>query len=212
MPTASLDRIVTARKSIPLRFAATLLLQAGLILTVPAQAVYTHLTGKPIVLQTMPVDPYNLLQGYHLTFSYQIANLETLEQLPGWETIAPQLNPQPKAGDGSSTLDAPITRFFVILQSPDRVTEPPQFWKPVAVSDRYPDRLTPNQTAIQGVYQQGTIRYGLETYYIPEDQQVELNQQLRQVGQASIRVEAKVGANGHSVPLGFWVDRVRYQF
>ena len=205
-------RIVSIRKSIPLRFAATLLIQAGLIATIPAQAVYTHLTGKPIVLQTLPVDPYNLLQGYHLTFSYQIANLQTLEKLPGWETIAPQLNPQPKAGDSSSTLDLPSTSFYVILQSPDQITQPPQPWKPVAVSDRYPARLEPNQTAIQGIYQQGTVRYGLETYYIPEDQQVDLNQQLQQVGQASIQVEAKVGAKGHSVPLGFWVDQERYQF
>jgi uncharacterized membrane-anchored protein len=212
MHTAPLERIFTARKSIPLRFAATLLVQAGLILAIPAQAVYTHLTGEPIVLQTMPVDPYNPLQGYYLTFRYTIANLQTLETLPGWETIAAQLQPQPRSGDGSSTLDVPTTSFYVILQSPEQVTQPPQPWKPIAVSDRYPDRLEPNQAVIQGIYRQGTVRYGLETYYIPEDQQVELNQQLRQVGQAAIQVEAKVGADGHAVPLGFWVDRERYQF
>lgn len=216
MHTAPLKQLIEpvqkAQKSVPLRFAAMLLLQAGLILAIPAQAVYTHWTGKPIVLQTLPVDPYNPLQGYHLTFSYAIANLQTLEKLPGWKTIAPRLDPQPKVGDGSSTLDAPATRFYVVLQSPDRSTRPPQPWKPVAVLDRYPDRLESNQVAIQGIYRQGAVRYGLETYYIPEDQQLELNQQLRQLRSGSIQVEAKVGTDGHAVPLGFWVDRDRYQF
>lgn len=212
MQTVPLQQIQTAKKSIPLRFAAALLIQAGLILIIPAQAVYTHLTGKPIVLETLPVDPYNPLQGYSLTFSFPIANVQTLEKLPGWETIASRIDTQSKPGDGSSMLDRPTTSFYVILQSPDKETQPPQPWKPVAVSDRYPDRLAANQVAIQGVYQQGTVRYGLETYYIPEDQQVPINEQLRQVGQESIKVEAKVGADGQAVPVSFWLDRDRYQF
>ena len=52
------------------RFWAPLLFQTVLILAVPAQAVYTQLTGKTVILKTIPEDTYELLRGYSQTMIY----------------------------------------------------------------------------------------------------------------------------------------------
>ena len=64
-----------------------LLLQIGLIAAVPATAVYTFMTGKTVVLQTAPVDPYDLLRGYYQVLSYDISDRTNLEKLPGWKDL-----------------------------------------------------------------------------------------------------------------------------
>ena len=64
------------------RFWAPLLFQTALILAVPAQAVYTQLTGKTVILQTIPVDPYELLRGYSQTLRYDISIQDNLRKLP----------------------------------------------------------------------------------------------------------------------------------
>ena len=69
------------------RFWIPLILQTALIAAVPAQAVYTHLTGRTVVLKTVPVDPYDLLRGYSQTLAYDISQPNNLKSLPGWKTI-----------------------------------------------------------------------------------------------------------------------------
>lgn len=183
-----------------------LLLQTSLILAVPAQAVYTHLTGKTVILQTLPVDPYNLLRGYYVTLSYDISRQETLEKLPGWATVRAQAEQL----SGSSPIP-----FYVILAAPAIPSgQPPQPWKPVAVSPDLPSELPPNQIALKGRLQAGRILYGLEEYYIPEDQRQQINadiaaaqgqgQRLNQV--PPIVVEVKVDAQGRSNPVSFWIS------
>ncbi|NET14750.1 MAG: GDYXXLXY domain-containing protein, partial [Okeania sp. SIO1H6] len=41
------------------RFILPLTVQLALILSIPAQAIYTTITGRTVVLQTVPVDPYD---------------------------------------------------------------------------------------------------------------------------------------------------------
>ncbi|HAA32846.1 MAG TPA: membrane-anchored protein, partial [Cyanobacteria bacterium UBA8553] len=64
------------------RFWVPLLFQTILILAVPAQALYTQLTGKTVILQTVPVDPYELLRGYSQTLRYDISRQDNLRKLP----------------------------------------------------------------------------------------------------------------------------------
>ena len=55
------NNLPTNNKPIPiLRLIVPLLIQAGFILEIPAQPVYTYLTGRTVILQTVPVDPYNI--------------------------------------------------------------------------------------------------------------------------------------------------------
>jgi uncharacterized membrane-anchored protein len=210
------------------RFWVPLLFQTAVILAVPAQAVYTQLTGKTVIIQTVPVDPYELLRGYSQTLRYDISIQDNLRKLPGWKEL-----PKNPANGKELTFIKPGTHLYVILQAPkapapSASTQLPQAWKPVAVSRFSPSRLPPNQVALKGLAEHGFIQYGLETYYIPEDQREQINADLRsarpdnssespqtpQISQPAepsqplpkppVVMEIKVNAKGDSVPVSLW--------
>ncbi|MEW6492242.1 MAG: GDYXXLXY domain-containing protein [Cyanobacteriota bacterium] len=207
------------------RFWIPLIFQAALILAVPAQALYTQLTGKTVILQTVPVDPYELLRGYSQTLRYNISLQENLRKLSGWKEL-----PKQPATDKELSLIKPGTRFYVILEAPKALqpsakTQLPQAWKPIAVSLQRPSPLPPNQVALKGLVQNGFIQYGLETYYIPEDQREQINTDLRAARpnnssqsqqflqpaepmesqpQPPVVMEIKVDDQGKSVPVSLW--------
>ncbi len=193
------------------RFWIPLLFQTVLIIAVPARAIYTHLTGKTVILQTVPVDPYDLLRGYSQTLRYDISNQNTLRELPGWETLPKQ----PPNGNELLFIKSGSS-FYLILQepAPNPAVELPQPWKPVAVSLEQPSQLKANQVAIQGVAY-GSLKYGLETYYIPEDQRQQINAELSKAEQTNpgeseapspIVMEIKVNAQGDAVPVSLWAQ------
>lgn len=191
------------------RFWLPLAFQTALIVAIPAQAILVHLTGKTAILQTAPVDPYDLLRGYSQTLSYDISRKQTLEKLPGWK----ELNNEKRDS----------LNLYVILEAP---TEPatsdrPKPWKPVAVSASRPENLPKNQVALKGRLRYGTITYGLETYYFPEDQREQLNKDINQAQTGVERsqgkplpfvVEVKVDSQGNSVPESLWVRDRNYRF
>ncbi len=205
------------------RFGMPLLFQTALILAVPAQAIYTQLTGKTVILQTIPVDPYELLRGYSQTLRYDISNQDSLRKLPGWRELPKQKPPGSKLN-----FIEPGTRFYVTLAEPvaPPKSELPQAWKPIAVSQKPPVKLTNSQVALIGIAKAGSIQYGLETYYIPEEQREQINSDLRQAKLADstplqltlplanspqqqtppVVMEIKVNAQGDAVPIGLWAQ------
>lgn len=201
------------------RFWVPLLLQIGFILAVPAPAVYTHITGKTAILQTEPVDPYDFLRGYYQVLSYDISNQATLQRLPGWNKLPGKLESCPPGINKCKPryLVESGTNFYVVLEAPKNQVSVgrPQPWKPVRVSLERPQDLPTNQIALQGNYNGWQARYGLETYYMPEAKQAEVNTNIREA-QAQQRqalvVEVKVGANGHAVPVSLWVRDRNYKF
>jgi len=202
------------RNSLRLRFWIVLALQIVLILAVPAQAFYTQMNGRSLVLQTAPVDPYSLFQGYSVTLSYDISNGQNLSKLPGWPDVEAKRKTK---RDPLNSDETTSSEFFVILQAPtDAGNRPPKPWKAVSVASRRPDNLPANQIALRGSDRQGRIRYGLETYFIPEDQRDDINQQISQAQGESAKpafvVEAKVGSGGNAVPIAIWLRDKRYQF
>lgn len=205
-----------------------LLLQTALIGSVPAQAIYTHLTGTTVILQTAPVDPYDLLRGYYQTLSYDISNQNNLKNLAGWNdlpggtTTCPTVKPPAKSTCKPEKYLNSNTEFYVILEAPKTAATSgrPQPWKPVRVSEELPNQLRANQVALKGKYT-GRIEYGLEQYFMPEDQREQINDdinqaQQRQPGQARqpqpFVVEVKVNAQGHAVPVSLWVRERNYRF
>ena len=191
-------------KPIPiLRFLIPLLIQAGLILAIPAQPVYTYLTGKTVILQTIPVDPYNILTGYYVILNYDISTKNTLEKLPGSQDLLKE---------GKS--------FYVILQQEKSIDEKiPKAWKPVRLSKTIPDSLPDNQVALKGKYRFGSVKYGLEEYNIPEDQRNQINENIAQASRSAterdkqaIVVEVKVDSQGKAVPISMWVKERNYRF
>ncbi|MGB3614223.1 MAG: GDYXXLXY domain-containing protein [Elainellaceae cyanobacterium] len=191
---------------LPWQFWLPLALQLMLILAAPARSMYTYATGESVLLQTAPVDPYDLLRGYYVTLSYQISQSEALDDLPGWEDV--------EAAEGQRNL--PV---YVVLAPPsddvasDAVGENAP-WIPVRISRDRPT-LGPNQVALKGLYRWGRLTYGLERYYIPEDQRVEINERINQLQWTqpeNYLVEVKVDGAGEAVPVSLWIGEENYRF
>lgn len=183
-----------------------LLIQLIIIGSVPAQAVYTYVTGRTIVLQTAPVDPYDFLRGYYQVLGYDVSTSDTLKPLPGWDELA---NDQSYIPFG--------TTVYVILEEPTTPSESkrPQPWKPIAVSGTLPENLPNNQIALQGESNGWQIQYGLETYYMPEDQRIQVNQNIADAQRnnpESFVVEVKVNSQGKAIPIRLWVRDQNYRF
>ncbi|MDF0552885.1 GDYXXLXY domain-containing protein [Kamptonema sp. UHCC 0994] len=197
-----------------------LLLQIALIVSVPAQAVYTHITGKTVILQTAPVDPYDLLRGYSQTLGYDISNQNNLNRLPGWKDLPSDSVPCPVNSTNCSKSPQylkPGTSIYVILEAPKTTSNSgrPKPWKPVRVSINKLTNLPANQVAIKGKYNGGRIEYGLETYYMPENRREEVNADIRETQSRqpqSFVVETKIDAEGHAVPVSLWVRDRNYRF
>ena len=191
-------------KPIPiLRLVIPLLIQAGLLLAIPAQSIQTYLTGKTVILQTVPVDPYNILTGYYQILSYDISTQSTLEKLPDSKDILK---------DGNS--------LYVILQEEKSTGKGiPKAWKPLRLTEEIPSALPDNQVALKGKYRYGRVTYGLEKYNIPEDQRNQINNNISQASRSAterdkqpIVVEVKVDSQGKSVPISMWVKEQNYRF
>ncbi|MEG4489236.1 GDYXXLXY domain-containing protein [Microcoleus sp. D2_18a_B4] len=209
-----------AAKRLPAwRLWVPLLLQIGLIAAVPATAVYTFITGKTVVLQTAPVDPYDFLRGYYQVLSYDISASTNLQKLPGWKDLPREkiyCSPGVVCPQNTQSVKAK-TSFYVILEAPKAATNPgrPQAWKPVRVSLENPANLPANQIAIKGKYNGWQMEYGLETYYMPEDEREKVNQDISEAQRKqrqSFLVEVKVDKTGHAVPVSLWVRDRNYRF
>ena len=218
--TTNLFQLPPEAKRLPAwRLWVPLLLQIGLIAAVPATAVYTFITGKTVVLQTVLVDPYDFLRGYYQVLSYNISDRTNLQKLPGWKDLPGEITPCPPGAPCPQNTHnvKPQTSFYVILEAPKAATNPgrPQAWKPVRVSLENPVNLPANQIAIKGKYNGFLMEYGLETYYMPEDERKKVNQEIRQAQtnqRQSFVVEVKVDKTGHAVPVSLWVRDRNYRF
>jgi uncharacterized membrane-anchored protein len=158
--------------------------QILIIGSVPAQAIYTSMTGRTVYLQTAPVDPYGFLTGYYQTLNYDISNLESMKKLSGGKLL-------------SNNQVSQIV--YITLQADPIPTKP---WKPIAVSLTPPQNLPSNQIALKGNARFSAIKYGLETYYMPEDQKDEVNALIREnQSKKPAIVEVKIDKNGHAIPV-----------
>ncbi len=197
----------TNTKKIPFwRLGIPLLFQLALILSVPAQAVYTYVTGTTVILQTMPVDPYDFLRGYYQTLNYNISDRDNLKSLPGWQEVA-----------GENERIPANTIIYVTLEKPEIASKSENLlaWKPIKISLEKPEDLPENQIAIRGESQGWNIKYGVERYYMPENQREKINQEINDTQQTqpeAFVVEVKVNQQGKAIPISLWVREHKYQF
>jgi uncharacterized membrane-anchored protein len=176
------------------RFWLAFLLQVVVLLCIPAQAVYTQLTGRTVRLQTVPIDPYNWLTGYSQTLSYDISRVAALEKLAGLK---------PSTVRTGSVI-------YVVLESGKK----DQPWKPVNMSVDKPIALAENRIALRGVVDRGTVLYGLETYYMPENQKDEVNNTITkaQGTKKPAVVEVKIDRFGNGMAIAVEVGARRFEF
>lgn len=149
-------------------FVAAVALQVLLLLGMAGRHSYTLQTGRPIRLETAPVDPWEIFRGQYVSLNYKISMLEEGRIVM---TGAPYKRGQ---------------KVWVTLRSAD------PYWVAVAVSNRRP-LASGNEVAVQGTVQwytdNGTpagkamahIRYGLEQFYVPEGEGPKLEDRRHQV-------------------------------
>ena len=182
------------------RLGLPLLLQSLLIVAVPAQDAFTYTVGRTVVLHTAPVDPYDMLRGYYQVLGYEVSSVENLATLPGGEILKNQNFVGP---------------LYVVLEAPATTTTPPTAWVPVGIRQTRPTTLPSNQIALRGRADTWRVLYGLETYYMPEDQRDSINQaisMLQTQQPQSFVVEVKIDGRGHAVPVSLWVGATNYRF
>ncbi|MBE9049503.1 GDYXXLXY domain-containing protein [Nostocales cyanobacterium LEGE 11386] len=198
------------------RLLVPLLIQTGIILAVPTQAMYTNIAGRDVILQTLPQDPNNVVQDFSLTLDYNISRVENLRRLPGWDNLL-------RINQGRNRQLLPGTNLYVILQEQQSFDSGvPRAWRPVRVSSNLPQSLPSNQVALRGVYQDNAITYGVETYYLPEQQRQQISDDIFQSVQQTrgnrrrqirpITVRIKVDPQGNAVPVSLWVRDRNYSF
>jgi len=56
------------------RFAVVLLVQAAILAAMAGRHAAARAWGTAITLRTAPVDPYDILSGYHLVLTYEVEN------------------------------------------------------------------------------------------------------------------------------------------
>jgi len=168
-------------------FAAAIALQVLLLLGMGARHTYTLQTGRPIRLETAPVDPWEMFRGQYVALNYKISQLQ----------------------EGQVTMvGAPYKRgekVWVTVRPFD------QYWEAVHVSRQLPD--VGGWVALQGTVQwygdamgpggqpQVSIRYGIEQFYVPEGEGPALEDRQHQV-----TVEAVVDRFGRAAMKRVFVD------
>ncbi|ALF55789.1 membrane-anchored protein [Nostoc piscinale CENA21] len=203
-----------ANKPLPTgRLVLPLAIQAAIIFAVPFLSMYTTLTGREVILQTVPVNSRNVLQGNSLELDYNISRISTLRRLSGWQELLRR-----NRGRDGELLEG--TNLYVILQEqPFFSRGVPRAWRPVRVTTNPPRSLPSNQAALKGVYQDGYVQYGVENYNVQDEERQQLNRDVAQAvrqtrdGQSrSIVVKVKVDPQGNAVPVSLWVRDRNYQF
>jgi len=202
-----------ANQPLPIwRLVAPLLVQVGLIMAVPTQAAYTDVTGKTVILQTLPIDSRDTMQNDSLVLDYTISRIETLRKLRGWSDWLRRHSQKDRPITPGSTL------YLVLQERQSFGRKIPRAWKSIRITSNHPDLLLNNQVALKGEYQDGIINYGLDDYSIPQAQRRRINndiaqaQQNRNGAKISILVKVKVDPQGNAIPVSFWIGDRNYRF
>ncbi len=203
----------------PRFFWIAFVIQLLMMIGVPAQAIYTQLTGQSVILKTIPVDPYDPMRGYSTTLRYDISDVKLLRTLPGWKELPTVADPSPnydKPKKPRPPILKPGLTVYVTLEQ-DRSAKPSktlQPWKATAISATLPTQRSPEKVILKGsvnssVFANQFVDYGLETYYMPENRRDEVNAAIRD---RKAVAEIKVDAQGHGVPLKLRVGDRDFEF
>jgi len=134
--------------------------------------------GREIVAEVIPVDPRDLFRGDYVTLGYAFTRSGDVD-----------------VSEATSVGD----RIFVTLKQ-----DAPEKWAVAAASRDYPASTAPENVVIKGIVSQvypknetsparASIRYGIESYFVPEGTGRKLEQDVRD---KKISAVLAVGASG----------------
>jgi uncharacterized membrane-anchored protein len=167
-------------------FVVAVAAQLFIIAAVPAQKIYTRVTGKTIFLKTAPVDPYSVMSGYYVTLGYDISNPKLSTEWHKWSQEEP----------------VPV---WVILKADSN-----GIWNAVSIHDKQPS--VPDDCAvIKGRASSWRIEYGIESYFIPEDARDKVAQDLRK-NYRDAKAEVKVDSYGNAAIIKLIIQDRVYEY
>ena len=142
--------------------------QCLIIAAVPAPKLFTRLTGKTITIKTAPVDPYDFMSGYHVVLSFEISRPSGTDSQVAMHSREDQI------------------AYTVLVKGDDNV------WKSKSVSNSFPEDIPDDAVVIKGKWKGSRIQYGIEKFFIPEEERREIERDLsrnRRQALADIRVD-----------------------
>jgi len=158
------------------KFMAAVGLQLLVLVGLIGSRQWTLMTGRPVLLETVPVDPRSLFRGDYVILRYKISTLDPEIIPPDEET--------PRRGQ----------TVYVTLCPQGR------YWEAAAASRRRPP-VGPEEVVIKGRWRGGhRVQYGIEQYFVPEGQgrEIERLRGRRADGAAQLAVEVAVDRAGRA--------------
>lgn len=134
--------------------ALVVVLQTAALAGMVAVKHRTLVTGKPILLETEPIDPRSLFRGDYVRLNYAISTI-------GYDDVEGDI--------GFESHD----RVYVLLRKGEK------FWAPVSIHREMPAHgsgsvVIRGEVQYAGIYVGGkerggiNVRYGIENYFVPE--------------------------------------------
>lgn len=172
-----------------LALAAVAAVQSGVLAYMVYDRVSLLKSGREITIDVVPVDPRSLFRGDYVILNYP------LSQVPL---------------DASNELPRPGEIVYVTIAKRN------DGWETVAVGDRHPGEAGEERAVLKGRIErswvgggggerraQARVRYGIESYFVPEGEGKELERQVRD---RKIAALVAVGRDGTAAIKGLVVD------
>ena len=172
-------------------------LQSAALIWMIAGRVSLLKSGREMTVEVIPVDPRDLFRGEYVILGYTFTGTGDTT-LPTGTKRGDRVYATLKSGEGSK-------------------------WDLVSVAPAYPEKIEPGQTVLSGIASdvwqnsdhglaKGRIRYGIETYFVPEgkgheletmvrDKKIEVVLAVSDSGQAAIKALVIDGKRVHEEPL-----------
>jgi len=152
-------------------FIVAIVIQLALLTVIPVPRLLLLASGKTVMLETVPYDPYNVFHGYYANLRYEISRVETFDNRQSFEQNH---------------------FYYVIIEKGSG-----GIWRGKGISRKLPVGLGRDQAALKGRYRYGWLEYGIEQYYLPEGRRKEIDNLLN-VGKKRALVEVKVNEKGEA--------------
>ncbi|MFA5411365.1 MAG: GDYXXLXY domain-containing protein [Candidatus Omnitrophota bacterium] len=154
----------------------------ALAMIIPNQSILSR--GRAVVLETVPVDPRDLLRGDYVVLRYKISSLD-LSRIKSEK--------------------ADYRRGEVIYV---RLEPKGRFWEAAAVQSK---KTADNVTYIKGRVRQSynkqlRVVYGIESYFVPEGEGKELERSMLG-SKSSVNVEVMVDSSGNALIKKVHLDK-----
>jgi uncharacterized membrane-anchored protein len=184
----------TSRKGLWLAVAAVAAVQTAALAFMVWSRVSLLSHGREIVMKVVPVDPRDLFRGEYVVLGYD-----------GLTPLKPELA---RGGAGKASL-YPGAAIYVTL-APDAE----KGWVPVGFEASYPAQVEPGHAVFkgfvvdrfwstEGLGQPVNVRYGIESYFVPEGEGLKLEALVRE---RKIEAVIALGSDGTAALKGLLSD------